>query len=436
MRWRASVAAATAGAFLTLFLSGAVTAPGAVPSTCRVASPGVAQFGNVLLAELPSGFEVVGAARLRGSKLVTVLHAVTAACRRITSFGKKGTDLVTLKASAYGRIDAITAAPDGRLLIGGSDGKHAVIGRLLADGALDPSFGVSGWVRVRVPKHPVDKDPALSVPAVTSIAVGPAGEIFVGGNDGGPHCCVKDFVGALNVRGDPVLSFGRGGSVLLPELQGSYTTDLLAGVRGDVYALAKTFFTGCGGPTVFHIRRDGSLDSHFDKNVARTIKAATPRRLTFVPASIVRAEHGAFALVGAAGSLCINDPGLTSVVLGVGFLPSGLVDTSFAQGGRAIVKGLNGVGFDASVTAVPGKGYVLAQMTTGPQAVAPPRLQVTVFSRSGAVDRAFGRSGTLTIDIRAPDSSIPSVAVARAPNNMVVVAVASTKAIDLIRVPI
>jgi hypothetical protein len=436
MRRLTFIATAIAAAFPMLCLAGAAAAPGTALSTCRVASPGVAQFGDVLLAEHPSGFEVVGAARLRGSTLVTVLHAVTAACRRITSFGKKGTAIVALKASAYGRIDTIAAAPDGRILLGGSDGKRAVIGRLLADGALDPSFGVSGWVRVRVPEHPVDKDPALSAAAVTSIAFGPAGEIFVGGNDGGPHCCVKDFVAALNVRGDPVRSFGGGGSVLLAASQGSDATDLLAGARGDVYALTASFYTGCGGPTVFHIRPDGSLDVPFDKTVARTIKAVTPRRLTFVPASIVRAEHRAFVVVGEAGSFCINDPGSTDVALGVGILRSGLVDTSFGQGGRAIVRGLKGGGFDSSATAMPDGHYVLAGTTRGPH-MAPPRLRVTVFSRSGALDRAFGRSGSLTIDIRAPGGTIPpSVAVAPAPNDVAVVAVASTKAIDLIRLPI
>jgi hypothetical protein len=438
MRWLKCIAPATATACLLVCLNGATAAPGTALSTCRVASPGVAQYADVLLAEHPSGFEVVGAARLRGSKLVTVLHAVTAACRRITSFGKKGTTIVALKASAYGRIDTIAAAPDGRILLGGGDGKRAVIGRLLADGALDPSFGVSGWVRVRVPKHPVDDDPALSAATVTSIAFGPAGEIFVGGDDGGPHCCVKDFVAALSVRGGPVRSFGGGDAVLLPYLasEGSYTTNLLAGARGDVYALTARFYTGCGGPTVFHIRPDGSLDGPFDRTVARTIKAVTPPRLTFVPAAIVRAEHRAFVVVGEAGSVCINDPGSTDVALGVGILRSGLVDTSFGRRGRAVISGLKGGGFNSGATTMPGGQYVLVGTPTGGR-TAPPQLRVTVLSSSGTLDRAFGRSGSLTVGVPALGSAVPpSIAVAPAPNDVAVVAVGSTKAIELIRLPI
>jgi hypothetical protein len=414
-----------------LVITAAAAAPGATSSSCRASSPGVSLFGNVLLAELPSGFELVGASHLRGSTLVTVLHAVTATCRPVASFGKNGTDVLTLRSSEYGAIDTLAAAPDGQLLLAGGDGKHALIGRLLANGALDLSFGVAGWARVHLPKIPLG---SISGPAVTSIAVEPAGTIVVGGNDGNAHCCVRGFVATLNMRGAPVRSFDGGGSILLSKLQGSYTTDVLAGARGDVYVMGAVVFTGCGGPIVLRIQPDGSLDARFDRNVARTIAAETPHELLFGPAFVVRAKSGAFALLGDAGAYCVNAPGSTRVEFAIGVSPSGRVDKSFARGGRVTFRARHADEFDTDAIEMSRGRILLAEVTAGPRSVASPKLQLTVFSNSGAVDRSFGRSGSLTIDVSALGGETPpNIAVAQAPNNLAVVAVASTKAIDLIR---
>jgi hypothetical protein len=107
------------------------------------------------------------------------------------------------------------------------------------------------------------------------------------------------------------------------------------------------------------------------------------------------AARTVFALVGEAGTFCINDRVSTDVVLGVRILRSGLVDRSFAQRGRVIVRGLSG-GW-SSLTAVAGERYVLAGIT-GPQPAAHPRLHVMVLPRAALeawVGQALAHVATL-----------------------------------------
>ncbi len=87
--------------------------------------------------------------------------------------------------------------PDGRILLGGMDDyADGYVGRLLANGAIDPGFDASV-----VPGR---------FKSVTALAVGEAGSIFVTGNDR------AGFSGALIVRllADGTLDtlFGRAGA--------------------------------------------------------------------------------------------------------------------------------------------------------------------------------------------------------------------------------
>ena len=98
------------------------------------------------------------------------------------------------RALRFGRDRRHRATTDGKILLGGGIGPDLVVGRLLADGRVDAGFGNSGWARLQAPVKP---PPGMfSGYAISSLALGPAGIIYLGGNDGTAHCCVEDFVGA------------------------------------------------------------------------------------------------------------------------------------------------------------------------------------------------------------------------------------------------
>jgi uncharacterized delta-60 repeat protein len=91
-------------------------------------------------------------------------------------------------------INALVAEPDGRIVAAGSaDGtSYFALARYDADGALDPTFGVGGRVRTRIPNNALVPryDPGPSPgrrprPGAASLARLPDGRLMVGGRDAG-----------------------------------------------------------------------------------------------------------------------------------------------------------------------------------------------------------------------------------------------------------
>jgi uncharacterized delta-60 repeat protein len=94
--------------------------------------------------------------------------ALTAAGVVDTTFGEAGIAAIAPhQAGASTGCQAITAQSDGSLLLGGQEGGHGFVNRLLAGGALDPSFA-AGAVQSNMAE-------------ATALAVDPAGSILVAG---------------------------------------------------------------------------------------------------------------------------------------------------------------------------------------------------------------------------------------------------------------
>ena len=180
---------------------------------------GSLQYEGGLLTEMSDGSIVVGATRQHAHTLIVALHRVNASCEPVTSFGTNGVATLALDAKA-GPVEVIAGDPDGGLILGGSSGHRELVGRLLGDGRLDDSFGQDGWARIdsgeRPHGFPVYAD-------VTSIAFGSTGSILLGGNNGAGHCCIRSFVTELTKSGAPVMSFGNGGTVFVPQF--AYVTE-------------------------------------------------------------------------------------------------------------------------------------------------------------------------------------------------------------------
>jgi hypothetical protein len=391
-------------------------------------------FGGGLAAELPDGSLVVGASRFRGSKLSIVLRRVTRDCRVVRQFGEHGTATVSVKSRQFGEIAAMVATRDGQLLLAGTDGRRELVGRLLASGRLDRSFGQDGWTRLRPHEKPLFQAPS-PVPLATSIAIGPSGSIFLGGDDQEAHCCVQDFVSALTARGAPVQGFGRSGSIILPAtFQGSYATDVFVDAGGSLYAHGQVVFMGCGGPVIVRIRPDGSLDSRFDSAVARSLRSLTPHHLLFSPALVLRQRPGTFALIGGLATECPPVAHPTSGGLAVGMLPSGRIDRSYGRRGQTRFPSPAADAFDhTSAIRLPSGGFLAATEVYSATTSALTSVIVRAFSSNGSIDRAFGKSGARTIGLRTlPRTAYSSVALVRAADGDAWIVIGLPKETDLI----
>ncbi len=386
-------------------------------------------FGSGLAASLPDGSLVVGTSRSRGSKLRVVLRRVSQDCRVVRSFGKHGTTSVAVDAARFGVIDSIAAARDGTLLLAGSDGRRELVGRLLGNGRLDRSFGRDGWARLELHERPGIRNPPPT-PTATSIAIGPSGSIFLGGDDGEAHCCVQDFVTELSSDGKPVTGFGHGGSIMLRRFTGSFSTDVFDAGKGSAYARGEIVFSGCGAPVIARIRPDGSLDSSFDAAVARSISdVETRRHLLFSPALVPGQPHGGFALVGALERECGPVAHPTSGGAAVGILRSGRIDRSYGHSGETRFASPASSFELASALRLPSEGLLVAAPTYGTSSGALKTLRVQALSSSGSLER--GRSINLE---KLPRSDNTSVALVPAGDRGAWVVIGFPKEIDLIPV--
>jgi len=153
---------------------------------------------SVRIARAPAGgYRVIGYFPPGGMSWECGVFSLTGAGVPDIAFGSAG--FVTPQSPTPGSLfcSSLAVQPDGRVLLGGvDDGANGYVGRLLANGAIDPSFNA----RV-VPGR---------FKSVSALAVGAAGSIFVTGND------QTGFSGALIVRllADGTLDtlFGRAGA--------------------------------------------------------------------------------------------------------------------------------------------------------------------------------------------------------------------------------
>jgi len=411
------------------------TATATVLLSCQVPAREISGPVPTLLdTELPDGTVVLGGSYERAGKLVTVLHAVLPNCQPAQGFGVHGTATVTLAVhSASAVIDVIMATPDGKLLLGGGVGPYLVVGRLLADGGVDTGFGTSGWARLQAPLKPPKG--MFSGDAVSSLAFGPSGTLYVGGNDGTAHCCVEDFVGALSPSGRAERSFGNDGWATLPGLAGSYETEIFPGASG-ILVMGFVMYTGCGGPVLARLDARGRQDGTFDTTVRRSLASATARYALIGPALYLR-PGGGFALVGdLMPSGCQSPlPKVPWKGLALGFLGNGNIDPSFGTAGQTAFA-YDGAAGAWAVPLADGPTVVVTDEVPEGDYGAPSTLKVRELSAAGRFKPAFCRSGTCTVDLSwatAPNS-YPAIDATAAPDGPVVIVVAAKQRAKIYRV--
>ncbi len=157
---------------------------------------------------------------------------LTAAGKPDTTFGSGGT--ANAHAGHTLTCNVLVAQPDGRLLAAGADGAHGYATRLLANGAVDPTFSSTALAA------------GTSNASALAVAGDGSGAIVVAGFD--PASTDATVVMRLQANGQLDTGFGRAGTTLidLPSDTGTYPVvhDLLWHPDGSVVAVGGDYVFG------------------------------------------------------------------------------------------------------------------------------------------------------------------------------------------------
>ncbi len=325
------------------------------------------------------------------------------------SFGTGG-KVTTELSRGPDTANAVVVQTNGRIVVGGwSYGNGFALARYLHDGSLDPSFGGDGKVTTNFPAGPA---------VITDLALQPDGRIVAAG-------FAEGFVELARYRIDGRLddSFGRHGMVTARYKSAQTSVEGVALQRdGDIVVV------GSGGVRYWLIARfdsGGRLDRRFGRNGWTAVNfgsgeegardAAITRNGRIVVAG---AGDGTFALArlrrdgaldpqfgdngrvvtgfryrGAATAVAIRADGkiLAGGYSGGRFAltryrPSGALDRSFGDAGRAAGPSVGGSAFDMAVER--GGGILLAGSAYSDFTAAR-------YTRTGALDSAFGDVGVV-----------------------------------------
>ena len=265
------------------------------------------------------------------------------------SFGSDG-KVRTDFASSYDWAYALALQPDGKIVVGGvtdaSGSRDFGLARYLPDGSLDTTFGDGG--RVVANLRP------LSADTVYGLAVQPDGKILAGGTTFPDAVVLRpnaDFILARFMPdGSPDAAFGLGGAV---------TTDFGSESWDDAKTLA--------------LQPDGSV----------------------VLGGSTNAGNSPGVLFGA------DQLGLAR------YTPQGLLDSTFGDGGTVTVDGGSMVEAIRALTLTPNGAIVAAGFVNGEHRG---DMLLARFTRSGALDAAFGAGGMTITDLGSGSERLEGVA--------------------------
>jgi len=303
------------------------------------------------------------------------------------SFGKDGVGASVPLSIASMAVDA-----EGRIVVAGSAHTNPcghdpspryqlALARLLPNGALDPSFGTEGIVRVL-------KDNEFEGNLADGLTIREDGSILIATG----HALVAfTAAGAL----DP--SFGNAGIVELSGRAGA-----LLGLPGGKTLVASSSSHGlcCSDPGHFVISRyliNGSLDPGFSGGSVSLTVGAVDR-----PTALAAGPGGSVLLGGEAAASSDCPAGECDFApLLARFTAAGAIDSSFGQAGQATLKlpgrtlGRPDYAQYAAALAVAPNGQILAAGGAGDGGDA----TVSALQPNGAPDPAFGLGGTAA-DVR------------------------------------
>jgi hypothetical protein len=399
--------------------------PGGTGTVISVPQSWLAGAAFVVTEMLPSGATLVVTSAGYPSASFAVADAFTSDCSADRAFGSHGIERIVLGGQAFS-IAAAVAAPGGGTILAGSTAKGWLVARLDARGRLDAAFGSGGWTVLRWPG------------SVSAVAVTPAGDIVLGGSEGG-GCCVREWVGELNASGGVVSDFGSGGRAAIPVTRDdSGITRVWVEPDGDVFALTSGGNMGCWGISISALTSSGSPVPSFQSNFAAAMRRVSPSGI-FVGDVVVRSSG--FLLLGTEQSTCVTSlSNRTAQGRVAAFQLNGTLESRFAANGEASFS--SPMAQPVWALARSNGGFVMAAAPVSIQSNPHARAELSFFdfSANGTIDRAFGKRGVADVQLPYLSQSFPASAVpiTLATNGAISALVTSTangQALRLIQLP-
>jgi hypothetical protein len=273
--------------------------------------------GDIATTVLANGTTLVVVSS--GSSRSVMADAFTSRCTPDKAFGDNGAERLALGDQGVNIAAVVPASGGGAILAGGTT-SGSLVARIDASGRLDPTFGRDGWALLPWPG---------SASAVTEA---PSGDIVVGGSRGG-GCCVQAWVGDLSARGAIVSQFGSGGRSPIPVYRDDSGIGRVAvEPDGDILALAVGGNMGNWGVSVTALTSSGSPVPSFQRNFNAGMAHATPSGI-FVGDLVVRRGGFLLVGAGQNRSVTdVPDPSASGRV--IAFQPDGKLASGFGTDGE------------------------------------------------------------------------------------------------------
>jgi uncharacterized delta-60 repeat protein len=192
------------------------------------------------------------------------------------SFGNNGfafTDY-PLDTSAYVYLRGIALQADGSIITTGeTNTNNSWVGRHLADGSIDNSFGTNGWVNLK------ELFPEASVATCLGLTVQPDDKIIIVGR--GRDTVDTDlmmFVARLEPDGLVDTTFGNNGIIFTRAIDNqTHATAYCTTIQpdGKILVGGVSKYGGNYVPAILRLNSDGSLDSTFDSDGCVTFSIPT-----------------------------------------------------------------------------------------------------------------------------------------------------------------
>jgi uncharacterized delta-60 repeat protein len=394
---------------------------GASGRRARIIVAATAPLALVLLLGSTVGLGSAAAAPVSGSPVVN--DVVVQADGKIVIVGAKGGNFALTRYTTSGRLDrafdgdgrvttdfgaaddsatAVTAQPDGKIVVAGASGGNFAVARYTANGALDQGFSDDGK---HVTTFGSPDDSALAVLRQSD------GKIVVAGRG------VDGFaVARYTAAGAIDKGFGHSGRV---GLSGSPVTDLMLQSDDKIVAVGayvtrltddgavdSTFDTGglgdggegwrrLGGQSDGRIVMAGASDCNFALvgrvdptggfDMAFSQNAGLPTGVAAVGLSVLTDDRTLVVSDGSNDGSCTAMPGITFER----YLSDGSRDTSFGPGGAKV--------FDTSIWPAGAAGVPASNVAMAPdgKVVVVGRTYVARFTSSAEPDSSFGNQGVV-----------------------------------------
>ncbi|MFO0798492.1 MAG: delta-60 repeat domain-containing protein [Gemmataceae bacterium] len=294
------------------------------------------------------------------------------------SFGTGG--LATLNVGGTDGALAAVALADGRVVVAGytpgAGGLDFLVERVNPDGTLDPTFGTGGRTTI---------DFGGGADAARAVAIGPAGNILVGGKSTPGGGDDRVAVARLTPNGLIDGTFGLAGRVVLPVAgMDIEARSLLPDATGRVVVAGTITAGGVGKFTVGRLTNTGAIDGTFGT------AGNTTFTFGFAGDTLSAAGRDAAGNIVLAGSTLVGAVHRFAVAR---LTPGGLLDGTFGIGGKAWFNLAAGTDDSASAVAVDAAGRLVIAGTSGsPGGVL---MGVARLNGTGAPDGTFGTGGVV-----------------------------------------